>query len=90
MKRLGMLAQKLRLKMTLTYAILAASISVISHLWKNSSLLSVLASKFLVCGTLRADLPYAKVYKVREKTGDLVLGLWVFTNGSSSEDKDTK
>ena len=26
-----------------------------------------LATKFLLCGTLRADLPYDKVYKVREK-----------------------
>jgi ribonucleoside-diphosphate reductase alpha chain len=34
-----------------------------------------LASKFLVCGTVRADLPYAKVYKVREKNRRLGLGL---------------
>ncbi len=34
-----------------------------------------LASKFLVCGTLRADLPYAKVYQVREKNRRLGLGL---------------
>jgi len=34
-----------------------------------------LASKFLVCGTMRADLPYAKVYKVREKNRRLGLGL---------------
>jgi ribonucleoside-diphosphate reductase alpha chain len=34
-----------------------------------------LASKFLVCGTLRADLPYEKVYKVREKNRRLGLGL---------------
>ena len=34
-----------------------------------------LASKFLVCGTLRADLPYKKVYKVREKNRRLGLGL---------------
>jgi len=32
-----------------------------------------LASKFLVCGTLRADLPYDKVYKVREKNRRLVI-----------------
>ena len=30
-----------------------------------------LASKFLVCGTLRAELPYEKVYKVREKNRPL-------------------
>ena len=34
-----------------------------------------LASKFLVCGTLRAELPYKKVYKVREKNRRLGLGL---------------
>lgn len=34
-----------------------------------------LASKFLVCGTLRANLPYEKVYKVREKNRRLGLGL---------------
>lgn len=34
-----------------------------------------LASKFLVCGTLRADLPYEKVYAVRNKNRRLGLGL---------------
>lgn len=34
-----------------------------------------LASKFLVCGTLRADLPYDKVYRVREANRRLGLGL---------------
>lgn len=34
-----------------------------------------LASKFLVCGTLRADLPYEKVYKIREKNRRLGMGL---------------
>ena len=34
-----------------------------------------LASKFLVCGTLRADLPYDKVHRVREKNRRLGLGL---------------
>jgi ribonucleoside-diphosphate reductase alpha chain len=34
-----------------------------------------LASKFLVCGTIRADLPYEKVYEVREKNRRLGLGL---------------
>lgn len=33
------------------------------------------ASKFLVCGTIRADLPYQKVYDVREKNRRLGLGL---------------
>ena len=49
-----------------------------------------LASKFLVCGTLRADLPYEKVYKVREKNRRLGLGLmgiheWLLQRGSGYE-----
>ena len=47
-----------------------------------------LASKFLVCGTLRADLPYDKVYKVREKNRRLGLGLmgiheWLLKRGGT-------
>ena len=34
-----------------------------------------LGTKFLICGTLRAELPYAKVHEVRAKTGRLGLGL---------------
>ena len=49
-----------------------------------------LASKFLVCGTLRADLPYDKVYKVREKNRRLGLGLmgiheWLLKRGYGYE-----
>lgn len=49
-----------------------------------------LASKFLVCGTLRADLPYEKVYKVREKNRRLGLGLmgiheWLLQRGQRYE-----
>lgn len=49
-----------------------------------------LASKFLVCGTLRADLPYEKVYKVREQNRRLGLGLmgiheWLLQRGSKYE-----
>lgn len=49
-----------------------------------------LASKFLVCGTLRADLPYEKVYKVREKNHRLGLGLmgiheWLLKRNQSYE-----
>ena len=49
-----------------------------------------LASKFLVCGTLRADLPYDKVYKVREKNRRLGLGLmgiheWLLKKGYDYE-----
>lgn len=49
-----------------------------------------LASKFLVCGTLGADLPYEKVYKVREKNRRLGLGLmgiheWLLKRNQSYE-----
>lgn len=49
-----------------------------------------LASKFLVCGTLRADLPYEKVYKIREKNRRLGLGLmgvseWLLQRGYDYE-----
>lgn len=52
-----------------------------------------LASKFLVCGTLRADLPYEKVYKVREKNRRLGLGLmgiheWLLQRSSGYEVTD--
>ncbi|MDE3022317.1 MAG: hypothetical protein KGI54_10690 [Pseudomonadota bacterium] len=49
-----------------------------------------LAAKFLVCGTLRADLPYEKVYRVREKNRRLGLGLmgiheWLLKRHSAYE-----
>ena len=49
-----------------------------------------LATKFLICGTLRAQLPYDKVYKVREKNRRLGLGLmglheWLIQRGSRYE-----
>jgi len=49
-----------------------------------------LASKFLVCGTLRADLPYDKVHQVREKNRRLGLGLmglheWLLKRGEQYE-----
>jgi len=34
-----------------------------------------LSTKFLLCGTLKADLPYKKIYEVREKNRRLGLGL---------------
>lgn len=45
-----------------------------------------LASRFLVCGTLRASLPYDKVYDVRQKNRRLGLGLmgmheWLLRKG---------
>lgn len=44
------------------------------------------ATKFLICGTLKAQLPYAKVYDVREKNRRLGLGLmgmheWLIKRG---------
>ena len=61
----------------------------ISSLAEFQSVVS-LASKFLVCGTLRADLPYEKVYKVREKNRRLGLGLmgiheWLLQRGQKYE-----
>lgn len=49
-----------------------------------------LATLFLVCGTLRADLPYEKVYRVREKNRRLGLGLmgmheWLLKRGYKYE-----
>lgn len=45
-----------------------------------------LGSQFLVCGTLRAELPYEKVYQVRERNRRLGLGLmgvheWLLKRG---------
>lgn len=52
-----------------------------------------LSSKFLVCGTLRADLPYKKVYQVRDKNRRLGLGLmgiheWLLQRGLGYEVTD--
>ncbi len=52
-----------------------------------------LASKFLVCGTLRAELPYDKVYRVRERNRRLGLGLmgiheWLLQRGHKYEVTD--
>lgn len=49
-----------------------------------------LASKFLVCGTVRADLPYDKVKQVREKNRRLGLGVmglheWLIKRGHRYE-----
>lgn len=48
------------------------------------------ASKFLVCGTVRADLPYSKVAEVRENNRRLGLGLmgiheWLLKRGQRYE-----
>jgi len=52
-----------------------------------------LASKFLVCGTLRADLPYQRVYETREKARKIGLGLmgvheWLIQRGYKYEVND--
>jgi ribonucleoside-diphosphate reductase alpha chain len=49
-----------------------------------------LGTKFLLCGTLVAELPYDKVYKVREKNRRLGLGImgvheWLIQRGSRYE-----
>jgi len=49
-----------------------------------------LATKFLLCGTLRAQLPYTKVHEVREKNRRLGLGLmglheWLIQRGGRYE-----
>lgn len=49
-----------------------------------------LATKFLLCGTLKAKLPYKKIYKTREKNRRLGLGLmgiheWLIKKGSKYE-----
>ena len=49
-----------------------------------------LATKFLVCGTLVADLPYKKIYETREKNRRLGLGLmgmheWLIQRNSKYE-----
>lgn len=48
------------------------------------------ASKFLVCGTVRATLPYEKVYDIREKNRRLGLGImglheWLLKRGQKYE-----
>lgn len=52
-----------------------------------------LMSQFLLCGTMVADLPYDKVYKVREKNRRLGLGLmgvheWLIQRGARYEVTD--
>jgi ribonucleoside-diphosphate reductase alpha chain len=49
-----------------------------------------LATKFLICGTLKAKLPYQRVYDIREKNRRLGLGLmgvheWLIKKGSKYE-----
>ena len=52
-----------------------------------------LATKFLICGTMKAKLPYEKVYETREKNRRLGLGLmgmheWLIKKGQKYEVSD--
>ena len=72
-------------KMIVTYATSALNLGRIDTLEELISV-TTLATKFLICGTLRAQLPYDKVYKVREQNRRLGLGLmgvheWLIKKG---------
>jgi ribonucleoside-diphosphate reductase alpha chain len=65
------------------------NLGAISSLDEFRSVVAV-ASKFLVCGTIRAELPYEKVYEVRERNRRLGLGLmgaheWLLKRGHRYE-----
>jgi ribonucleoside-diphosphate reductase alpha chain len=49
-----------------------------------------LLAKFLVCGTLRADLPMIRFIRFGKRTDDWASGLWASMNGYSSADKNTR
>ena len=61
----------------------------IESIWELAHVVE-LATKFLICGTLRAELLYQKVYQVREKNRRLGLGLmgmheWLIKQGEKYE-----
>jgi len=61
----------------------------IESIWELAHVVE-LATKFLICGTLRAELPYQKVYQVRQKNRRLGLGLmgmheWLIKQGEKYE-----
>lgn len=65
------------------------NMSRIKELWEFMDVI-YLSSRFLVCGTMEADLPYAKIAKVREKNRRLGLGLmgiheWLLQRGYKYE-----
>lgn len=67
----------------------SVNLGTIDSLDEFRSIVSV-ASKFLVCGTIRAELPYEKVKQVREKNRRLGLGLmgiheWLLKKGMKYE-----
>ena len=60
---------------------------------KEFSQIVELATKFLICGTMKAKLPYEKVYLTREKNRRLGLGLmgmheWLIKKGQKYEVSD--
>lgn len=60
---------------------------------KEFSQIVELATKFLICGTMKAKLPYEKVYETREKNRRLGLGLmgmheWLIKKGQKYEVSD--
>ena len=68
------------------------NLSRISSLDELATVVS-LATKFLMCGTIKADLPYAKIGQVREKNRRLGLGLmglheWMLQRGLKYEVND--
>jgi ribonucleoside-diphosphate reductase alpha chain len=70
----------------------AINLGAVESIEEFESIVDV-ASKFLVCGTLRADLPYEKVSIVREKNRRLGLGLmgvheWLLKRGHSYQMTD--
>ena len=49
-----------------------------------------LASKFLVCGTIRGTVPYEKVRQVRDKNRKIGLGSWACMSGCCNVTTHTK
>jgi ribonucleoside-diphosphate reductase alpha chain len=67
----------------------AINMGAIDNIDEFRDIVSV-ASKFLICGSMRADLPYEKVYKVRDKNRRIGLGLmgvheWLLRRGHKYE-----
>lgn len=67
----------------------AINIGAIDTIDEFKDIVSV-AAKFLICGSLRADLPYDKVHKVRDKNRRIGLGLmgvheWLLKRGYKYE-----
>jgi ribonucleoside-diphosphate reductase alpha chain len=85
-----MLAPRLRPRTIATFATWAHLTLGASNLSTEFRSVVELATQFLVCGTLRAKLPYAKVAETREKNRRLGLGLmgvheWLIQRGQRYE-----